>query len=107
MSVIASTTLPQEGGSWPALQLRIPRVDAYFTGTGAPRWRLSPCCSCTDGVPAGAPCRSNAGSQPGSPHQGAPVFALLCSSQGGRLARLHERGRREMSRRGAAVQAML
>ena len=33
--VIASTTLPQAAGSWPALKLRIPHVDGYFTGTGA------------------------------------------------------------------------
>ena len=33
--VVASTTLPQASGSWPALKLRIPHVDGYFTGTGA------------------------------------------------------------------------
>ena len=33
--LVASTTLPQEPCSPPALKLRIPHVDAYFTGTGA------------------------------------------------------------------------
>jgi len=106
LSVIASTTLPQERGSWPALQLRLPRVDAYFTGTGAPRWRLSPSCLCSDGAPAGAPCRGNAGSKPGSSHQDAPICAPLCSSHGGRLASLQVRRRRDIPRHGAAVKNM-
>ena len=39
VTVIASTTLPQRGGpDAQALRLRVPRVHAYFTGTGG-RWR--------------------------------------------------------------------
>ena len=34
--LIASTRLPQRQGSWPSLKLRIPRLDASFTGTGKP-----------------------------------------------------------------------
>lgn len=58
MSLIASSTLPQEPGSWPALELRIPHVDAYFTGTGAGQalrvsLTLTLTCSCT--FPCGRP----------------------------------------------------
>jgi hypothetical protein len=35
VTIVASTTLPQQQGpSHQQLRLRVPRVDAYFTGTG-------------------------------------------------------------------------
>ena len=34
MALIASTTLPQQPGKPPQFRIRVPRVDAYFTGTG-------------------------------------------------------------------------
>lgn len=34
VTVLASTTLPQAGGGPQRLRLRVPRVHAYFTGTG-------------------------------------------------------------------------
>ncbi|KAI7837973.1 hypothetical protein COHA_008276 [Chlorella ohadii] len=34
VTILASTTLPQAGGSPQRLRLRVPRVHAYFTGTG-------------------------------------------------------------------------
>ncbi len=35
VTIIASTTVPQQGGeAYQRLRLRVPRVDAYFTGTG-------------------------------------------------------------------------
>jgi hypothetical protein len=32
--LVASSVLPQEPSSFSRLRIRIPRVDAYFTGTG-------------------------------------------------------------------------
>lgn len=34
VTILASTTLPQAGGGPQRLRLRVPRVHAYFTGTG-------------------------------------------------------------------------
>lgn len=42
VTILASTTLPQAGGSPQRLRLRVPRVHAYFTGTGE-------CAGCTGG----------------------------------------------------------
>ena len=35
VTIVASTRLPQRAGGGQRLRLRVPRIDAYFTGTGA------------------------------------------------------------------------
>ena len=57
VTVLASTTLPQAAGSAAGLRLRVPRVHAYFTGTGVGFSGLHsgsawPVASCADGAAA-------------------------------------------------------
>lgn len=40
VTILASTTAPQQGGGPQRLRMRVPRVHAYFTGTGEPCSRV-------------------------------------------------------------------